>query len=278
MSVDGKTRLTGVIADPVEHSKSPPMHNANFRALGVNFEYVAMHVRPEDLQTAVDGLRALHFRGFNVSVPHKKTILPFLDRLDAFANDCGAVNTVVNGEGRLTGFNTDGPGAVQAAKEAKADLSRVVVVGAGGAGHAVSYAFAQTGSDVTIANRTFESAKDLAEKIGKKGFRAKAVRMDQLGKSIRDATFLAQTTTVGMRSDESVVPKEVLHPGLTVLDAVYAPLKTRFICDAQSRGCNTITGERMLLHQAALSNELWTGIKPDVPAMEKALYEALGKT
>ncbi|HLD75949.1 MAG TPA: shikimate dehydrogenase [Candidatus Norongarragalinales archaeon] len=275
MTLNGKTQLTGVVADPVEHSMSPPMHNANFASLGLNFAYVAMRVKPCDLKEAIEGLKALNFIGFNVSVPHKQAILPYLDRLDDFAQNCGAVNTVVLDDGSLAGSNTDGPGAVLAAKEAKADISEVVVVGAGGAGHAVAYAMAAEGSKVTLLNRTQESAKNLAEKIRKKGFDAKAAPWDQLGNVLKESTFLAQTTRVGMNENRSVVPAELLHKDLTVLDAVYSPLQTRLVQDAKKVGCLAITGERMLLHQAVLANEMWTGRKADVHAMEKALYDAL---
>lgn len=168
MNLSGRTRLLGVVGHPVGHSLSPRMHNASFAATGLDYVYVPLDVRPEVLPTAVNGLRALGFRGFNVTMPHKEAVLPLLDELDEAARASGAVNTVVVEERRLRGANTDGSGFVEACGETRVGFegAKVLVVGAGGAAAAIAVAFGGAGiGELHIANRSVEHAIELQNKL-----------------------------------------------------------------------------------------------------------------
>lgn len=273
--ITSKTKVIALIGDPVQHSLSPVMRNAAFEALGLDYVYVSLQVKKEDLKEAFGGMKALHFRGFNVTTPHKKAVCALLDEIDEFAEFCEAVNTVVIDDGMLKGSNTDGPGALDALKEAKADLGKVVVLGAGGAGRAIAYALAKDGAGVTILNRTVEKAEALAEKIRGAGFKAQAGGLDRMEEELKKATTVCNASKVGFESNESMVPKEMLRKELTVMDAVVEPRYTRLILDAKEKGCNIVPGEKMLLHQGKKSFELWTGTKAPVEVMQKAIEDAM---
>lgn len=273
--ITAKTQLVALIGHPVSHSLSPAMHNAGFAALRLDWAYVALPVKAESLPAAVAGLRALHFQGFNSTMPHKQALIHLVDELDPFARFCQAVNTVTIRNGKMHGYNTDGPGALQALQEAGADVSRCVILGAGAAGSAMALALAQAGSDVILLNRDVKKAESLAQKIAQGGASIDAGALDEAREHLADATAVCNATSVGMQSNESPIPQSALHSGLTVLDAVYAPRRTRLIQDAENAGCKTVTGERMLLHQGMIGFELWTGGKAPKAAMEKALQEGL---
>ncbi len=273
--ITSKTKVIALIGDPVQHSLSPVMRNAAFEALGLDYVYVSLQVRKEGLKAAVEGMKALGFRGFNVTMPHKKAVCALLDEIDESAEFCEAVNTVVIDEGRLTGSNTDGPGALDALKEARADLSKPVLLGAGGAGRAIAYALAKDGSDVVILNRSVDKAEALAKKIRDAGFRAKAGGLGGLEKHLKNATALCNATSVGFEKDESPVAAALLHEGLTVMDIVVEPRFTRLIRDAKAAGCTVVPGEKMLLHQGKKSFEAWTGEKAPLDVMRKAVESAI---
>lgn len=272
--ITAKTKLLAIIGDPVQHSLSPVMRNASFQALGLDYLYVALTVRKENLESAVRGMQALGFRGFNATMPHKKALCGLVDEIDEFAEFCQAVNTV-DIDGTLYGYNTDGPGTLDALKAEKADLSHCIVLGAGGAGRAIAYALAKDGSDVTILNRDAAKAQELADKLKQAGLKAKSGGLDQLQARIKDATTLCHVTPVGMHEHESVVPAKLLRPDLTVMDAVYKEKDTKLIADAKKAGCRTVPGMQMLLYQGRLSFERWTGRKAPMDVMEKALRDAI---
>lgn len=273
--INAKTQLVALIGDPVKHSLSPAMHNAAFSALKMNWAYVAAEVKTHDLPTAVAGLRALQFQGFNSTMPHKQALVQLVDQLDPFACFCQAVNTVTIRNGRLHGYNTDGPGALKALQEANADLSRAIVLGAGAAGSAMALALTQVSAQVTILNREARKAESLAQKIAENGAKIQAGCLDEAADHLANATVVCNATSVGMNTNESPIPKTALHSGLSVLDAVYAPRRTRLIQDAENVGAKTITGDQMLLQQGMIGFELWTGGKAPKKAMEKALESVL---
>ncbi|MBI2444804.1 shikimate dehydrogenase [Candidatus Micrarchaeota archaeon] len=272
-----KTRLVALIGDPVAHSLSPAIHNAGFAALGMDWAYVAATVKADELSDAVKGMQALGFEGFNSTMPHKTALVPLMDETDAFAEFCQAVNTVTLRGGRLHGYNTDGPGSLNALKAAKADVSNAVILGAGAAGRAMALALAEAGSKVTILNREAKKADGVAEKLKKSGHDATSGALGTAPRQIKNATVLCNATAVGMHSNETPVTKSALHKGLTVLDAVYAPRHTRLIQDAKAAGCSIVAGEDMLLHQAMIGFELWTGKKAPESAMRKAMEEGFRK-
>ncbi len=272
---NAKTQLIGIIGEDVTHSLSPIIHSAAFRTKKLNYAYLAFNVKKDNLKDTVNGLKCLGIRGFNVTAPFKQEIIPLLDELDETASACGAVNTVVSDNGRLKGFNTDGFGAISAAKEEQVDFSHCLILGAGGAASAIAYAFAKEGAEVCILNKTREKAVALANKLQELGLKVTGGGLESLGKEMKKATIVINASSVGFNSNESLVPKELLNKKTALMDVNYHPLETRLVHEAREIGCAVITGERMLLHQATRAFELWTGEKPDEMAMEKALYQNL---
>ncbi len=263
-------KVFGVIGYPVSHSLSPAMHNAALRALGISAVYGAFEVPPEDLPTAISGVRALGIGGLSVTVPHKETVMAYLDEVDPVAARIGAVNTVVNRGGRLFGTNTDWLGVKRSLEEAGLELSgkKAVVVGAGGAARAVIYALRELGAEVEIYNRTVEKAERLARDFGGRAY--------PLAEILRaSGEILIQTTSVGLRSWENPVPPEIFRNFRTAMDIVYVPLRTRFLSEAEAAGCQTIDGLRMLVHQGAEQFKLFTGKEPPTDLMYQAALEGL---
>lgn len=269
----------GVIGHPIGHSLSPRMHNAAFSASGLDYVYVPMDVKREDLPDAVRGLEALGFRGFNVTMPHKETIGPLLDELDEAARVSGAVNTVLVGDRGMRGMNTDGSGFLKACAEAGVDFGgrRVLVVGAGGAAAAICFAVLGEGvNELQITNRSPERAERLAGKLQGEypGTRILTVPFEAREGVAREAEVLINTTYLGMKDEDPLpVSAEVLKGREAVCDAVYsAGEETRIVSLARKAGARVVTGERMLLYQGAQAQETWTGVEPDVEAMSNAIF------
>ena len=211
--VSGKTRVCGIIGDPVAHSLSPFMHNAAFARAGLDYVYVGFPVKPESLAEAINGMRSLHIRGMNITMPHKIKVMPLLDEIDGEAERIGAVNTIVNDNGVLKGFNTDASGFLRALKENNVNpgMENVVVVGAGGAAHAISFALAESGASLTILNRTsgMARAKNLAARINgifQKETLALELNDANLAKVMRNAGILVNASSVGMVPDTDETP------------------------------------------------------------------------
>ena len=278
MDLSGRTRLLGVVGYPVGHSLSPRMHNASFAATGLDYVYVPLKVRPEDLPAAVNGLRALGFRGFNVTMPHKETILPLLDGLDEVATHTGAVNTVVVEEEGLRGTNTDGSGFVEACEEAGVsfDGAGVLLVGAGGAAASIAVAVLGEGArELRILNRSRWRAANLRERLwGTYPGTTISVHdaTDPKG-AARRADVIVNATYLGMKTEDPLpVPVGSLGLDAAVCDAVYIPGgETRLIRAARERGLLAVPGARMLLYQGAQAHRIWTGKEPDIRAMSDAL-------
>ena len=282
--VSSKTRVCGLIGGPVEHSVSPAMHNAAFNILGLDYIYLPFRVAKEQLAKAIDGVRALNIRGLNVTIPYKVAVIPLLDELEPLAEKIGAVNTIVNNNGILKGFNTDAGGFLQALRKSGFEPwgRKAVVLGAGGASRAVSFALAENGADIVILNRQLEMdwAVGLAGNISQFSSReVKALELndDNLKAVLRNADILINATSVGMSPDTGCTPvaKKLVRPGLVVFDAVYNPIKTRLLAEAEAAGARTISGVDMLVGQGALAFEMWTGLKPPVAEMRAAALKAL---
>jgi shikimate dehydrogenase len=276
--LSARTKLLGIIGYPVGHSLSPRMHNAAFAADGADYVYVAMDVVPDRLPTAVGGLAALGFVGFNVTMPHKKAILPLLDELDKTARLSGAVNTVVAGEEGLQGLNTDGSGFVEACGEAGVFLAgrRVLILGAGGAAAAIAVAVLGEGaSRLYIVNRTIGRAEELRAKLSEtaRGVEILVRPFDGVDKVAAEAEVLINATYLGMKKrDPLPLPAESLSAEKVVCDAVYlAGAETALIRRAREAGARTVSGERMLLYQGVQAQRIWTGREPNVKAMSDAL-------
>ena len=284
MPITGRTKIIGVIGDPVEHSCSPPMHNAALREMGMDYVYVPFHVKPAHLPAAVAGFKSLNVAGINVTLPHKRALLPLMDSVSREAELIGAVNTMVFKDGMVEGHNTDARGVVASLREGGVDSltgMKVVVLGAGGAAQAVVVGLALEGVErITLANRTMEKAVELAEDVsGKTGVPAEGISLydDRLQELISASDLLVSTITASM--DPSIplaIDPDCLHGGLTVCDVVYVPPETNLLKAAAERGAKTVGGMGMLVHQGAISFELWTGRQPSVGTMRRALAEALG--
>ena len=283
MEIRGHTKIVGVIGDPVEHSCSPPMHNSAFREMGMDYVYVPFWVRSGQLPAAVEGFKALNVVGINITLPHKKAALPLMDSVSQEAELIGAVNTMVFKDGMVEGHNTDARGFVESLRDEGIDSvsgMKVVVLGAGGGAQAIVVGLALAGvSRITIANRTPEKAINLAKTISEKtAIPIKGISLydERLSEYIFKSDLLVSTISAGMDTNiPLVIDPDWLHKDLIVCDIVYTPPETNLLKAAAERGLKSVGGMGMLVHQGAISFQLWTGKRPSVRTMRRALTEAL---
>ena len=270
MPITGATRLAALLGSPVEHSQSPFIHNTAFQQLQLPFTYLAFDVPPENLKEAVEGLKALKAIGFNLTMPHKETVIPLLDELSQEAAIIGAVNTVkVEGE-RLTGHNTDGKGFLLSLHDVgfSAVGKKAVIAGSGGAARSVALALAQEKVDqLVLLNRSLHRAEEIAlmlrEATPKIKVTVAELNQENMKAELKDAALLVNSTPLGMdeNSNESIVADaSILKPPLLVYDLLYHPPRTHLMKQAEAQGCTTLNGLSMLLWQAALAFEIWTGV------------------
>jgi shikimate dehydrogenase len=244
------------------------MHNAGYLALGLDWHYVPFEVN--DLAGALSGMRALGIRGFGVSMPFKLSIMPLLDALDPLAERIGAVNTVINDNGELSGHNTDWVGAARALEEVRPLAgARVLLLGAGGAARAIAFGLSEHGARLTIANRSDHKSAALAKEV------SAAHRPWKARNQLADFDVLLNGSSCGMTgvNEDSPVDAGALRQELVVMDIVYKPLQTQLLRDATTCGCVAVHGGRMLLHQAARQFELYTGRDAPLEAMDAAMRE-----
>ncbi|RKN79056.1 shikimate dehydrogenase [Paenibacillus ginsengarvi] len=273
------TVMHGVFGDPIKHSKSPIMHNRAFRELGLNAAYAAFHIKPGRLKDAVAGIRAMQFRGVNVTIPHKLEVMDYLDEIHPDALAIGAVNTIVNDDGKLTGCNTDGIGYVRSLREEAGFHvagKKVLMLGAGGAARGVAYSLAKEGAAaVYIANRTVSKAEQLAESI-RPFTKSEGMGYEAIEDIRGDIDLIVHNTEVGMHPNvnEVLIDTSWFHEGLTVSDIVYNPLVTRLLREAEERGARTHGGLGMFIYQGAYAFEYWTGREAPVQAMREAVLAA----
>ena len=280
MKVTGKTCVYGIFGYPVKHSLSPLMQNAAFREAGVDAVYVPFEVEPENLKEAVDGVRALGIKGLNVTVPHKERIVEHLDYLSEEAELLGAVNTVKNENGELTGYNTDAEGFLRSLIEEGVELEgkKALMFGAGGAARAVGYALLKGGvSFLYIVNRNFQRAREVGELLGKRGnvlvFPLKESTVETL---LKEVDLIVNTTSVGMKpEDPHLFDYSKIPERIAVVDIIYNPPETPLLKAAKERGCKTVNGLGMLVHQGAVAFEIWTGKKAPVETMREVLEREL---
>ena len=284
MVISGKTRVCGVIGDPIEHTLSPIMHNAAFKALKLDFAFLAFKVKAADVEKAVSGMRALGIHGLNVTMPHKSAVINYLDEVDQAAKAIGSVNTILNKDGRLFGFNTDGVGALQALRENGVEPrgKKVLLLGAGGAARAIAYTLAREADELVILNRTAKQAAELANLL-KQTFDRKVVAdtlsSNAIKDTLHDSDVLINATSVGMKPNANQTPVafEWLRPDLAVMDIVYNPVETKLAKDAKAAGAKVVSGFEMLIYQGAASFEIWTGHSAPVEVMRHAAFNHLLK-
>ena len=275
----------GIIGYPIGHSMSPVFQQAALDACGVDAQYVAYQVAPDEVEEFVNGLRPPGIMGINVTVPHKLAVMPFLDEIDDWATEAGAVNTIVNREGRLTGHNTDGYGFLRALREGagfEPAGRRTLILGAGGAARGVVLALAREGvGEFTIANRTHERAENLAELALNRGVTARAIPLSgaDLAEAAAHAELIVNCTTIGMTHGpaeaESPLPGGAIPSTALVYDLVYNPLETPLIREAAQVGLATLGGIEMLVYQGAASFEMWLERPAPVPVMMEAAIRAM---
>ena len=286
MNISGKTKVCGLIGDPVEHSLSPCFQNAAFQNRGLDFIYVVFKVETGRLKTAIAGMRSLGIFGLNVTMPHKIDIIQYLDELDETAKSIGSVNTILNKKGKLVGSTTDGKGALEALKYTGVELpgKKVVILGAGGASRSVSFTLAKEVKELVILNRTFKKAEELIKELSTTQAVNAFVKAGELThqnaqQELRDANILINATSIGMRPQDSLMPVDssFLRSDLVVFDLVYEPLETRLLKEAKKKGATTIDGLTMLVFQGAISFETWTGVKAPVEVMMEAAAEEISQ-
>jgi shikimate dehydrogenase len=271
--ITAATHVAGVIGSPVRHSLSPALHNAAFEAAGADWVYAAFEVAPGHAANAIAAMRTLGLGGLSVTMPHKEAIAAAVDELDPTAAALRSVNTIVAlPNGRLRGYSTDGDGFVASIREAGADPAgrRVAVLGAGGAGRAVVEALRRAGAaEIVIINRSDERAEAAALLARGRG------RVGHAG-DVRECDIVVNATPVGMGTTQLPLDIALLHAGQVVVDLVYHPLETSFLAHAKANGARVIDGLGMLVHQAALQQELWLGTLADTRVMRAAALRQLG--
>jgi len=277
--LDSKTKLLGLIGHPVEHSLSPIMHNEALKDKNLNYIYLAFDVSDENLKYVVDGAKSLGIKGFNVTIPYKVDIMKYLDKIDKEAELIGAVNTVKIENDIAIGYNTDGLGARMSLEEeiGKVEDKNILIIGAGGASRAVAFELAKN-NNITIINRTVEKARALSEEISEK--LNKTICYNNLNIDIKEFDIIIHTTPIGMYPNintQPLIDTKDINENMVVMDLIYNPKETVLLKEAKKQGAKTINGLGMLVYQGAISFEIWTGIKPDVRIMKRALMEVLNQ-
>ena len=280
--ITGKTKTLAVIGNPVSHSLSPVFQNAAIEAAGLDYIYTAFPVADGKLEAAINGMRAMEISGLNVTIPHKERVMKYLDSIDRDAEILGAVNTIVNKDGVLTGYNTDVKGFVGGMKEKGFEPKgkKTVLLGAGGAARAIIWGLIQEGvASITIGVRNVPKARPLVEYFSKY---MEITLLDwstaEFEAALEKTELLINATPLGMCPYVEAMPPvnwDKVPKGILAYDIIYTPAETLFLKTAREHGCETLNGEAMLVGQGAESLRLWTGIEPDTEVMKKALRQAL---
>lgn len=269
MKINSETIVCASLANPNRLAKSPQMHNAGFQALDLNYIYLAFEPEEKYLKDAISGIRGLGIRGVSVSKPFKEKVVAFLDEIDPIAQDIGAVNTILNKESKLIGYNSDWIGAVHAIEQkVPVKNKKIIIVGAGGAGKAIVYGMKHSGGIVSIYNRSIKRAKELAER-----FDVEFGGLLEDLSNIKDYDILINATSVGSFPEpkDSVIPDSILHQGKVVMDVVFNPWNTLLLEKAERKNCQIINGLKMLLFQGAFQFKLFTGYDAPLKEMEAGL-------
>ena len=265
--IDSNTQLYCILGNPVRHSKSPTIHNFCFQRHKINAVYLAFEI--DEISKGVKALKTLNIQGASITIPFKESIMDYLDWIDDDALNIGAVNTVKNKNGKLFGYNTDHKAAIIPLKPLGIMDKKVCIIGAGGAAHAIAYGIHKEKGDLVIINRNKQRGEKLALK-----YHADIILQDDSDK-IRsiNADIIINTTPIGMTPDIEGLsfPSNFLDPKMVVMDIVYTPIKTKLLSEAQKKGCKTIDGLSMFMHQGVAQFKLWTGITPDIKLLHQEI-------
>lgn len=267
-----KVQVCLVMGFPIKNSKSQVMQTAGFKALGIEnqFVYLPSEVKPANLKTAVEAIRDLGVKGVSVTMPYKEEVIKYIDALDDDAEEIGAVNTIVNEEGVLTGYNTDWIGAITALeKRSRLEGKRAAVLGAGGAARAIVFGLLRKNAEVKVFNRSLEKGREFS-----KEFDVEFAGMEDI-KEISEYDIIINATSVGMGEEKSPIDKNLINENHLVFDIVYSPVETQLIKDARSAGAVVIYGYEMLLYQGVEQFKMFTGFEAPVREMERGLIESL---
>ena len=279
MSTDFKTYC--IIGDPIDHSLSPAIHNAAFTTLGLNCSYIAFRVQEGQLKNSMDSLRAINIGGFNVTMPHKVTVLNYVDRSDKIAEMVGAANTVNNEGGKFHAYNTDVVGFIEPLRQRKIDLNgfEVLILGAGGAARAVAVALSQEKgvSKINIFNRDIDRSGSLANIINKSGIEIGIISQNDVQQIAFRSNLIINTTPLGMKNEQSLIKTSSISKESIVYDIVYKPIETNLLENAKTAGAQVIYGYEMLLEQAIASFKIWFKIDPPIESMKKVLFGMFGE-
>jgi shikimate dehydrogenase len=273
MDVSGKTKITGIFGYPIEHTLSPAMHNTAFKSLGLDYCYVPFKVLSAHLPDAVKAIRSLDLHGVNITVPHKEKVIPLLDKVNEEASFIGAVNTIVNTDGILTGYNTDGRGFMSSLAEEglSIDGKDIVILGTGGACRAVSYYLSERASKLSLFDIDRNKAGNLVADLQKiRDNVSLLVNIKDIGKP----DIIINATPLGLKPDDPLpLDPDLITPEMIVCDLIYK--KTGLLEEADRKGAKNINGSGMLLWQGVLAFELWTGVKPPVDLMRNVLLSGI---
>jgi shikimate dehydrogenase len=285
MNSSSELKVVAIYGFPISHSLSRVMQNSGFEKLGLDYTYIAFKVEPADLEDAVTALKALNFKGANITVPHKEEVLDYLDEVTENAFLIGAVNVIENARGRLIGYNTDCIGFIKALKEAgisDINKTKALIIGAGGASKAACVGLLREKvKHLVVANRTERKAQLLRDNFKKRFTKAKIsicpMKKEDLKKEFESADLLVNTTSVGMKNDSLDLPLESLKKGALVYDMIYNPPKTRLLKKAEKLGYKIENGLNMLLYQGTEAFKIWTKEKAPTDIMKEALFKAVSK-
>ena len=263
-----------VIGDPIEHSLSPTIHNAAYRELQLECTYIAYRVIQGDLVTGIESLKKIKIAGFNVTIPHKIEMMRYLDNVDENCKKIGAVNTVLNDDGILRGFNTDMDGFLEPIKRKEINIknSRILLLGAGGAARAIVAGFQKENArDITIINRTKSKGEELVKFSNELGLNAVSKTIEEMDELDSNFDFIVNASSLGLKDEKNIIPEKFLNEQTTVYDIVYKPVKTDFINKAKEKNCKIIFGYEMLLGQAIRSFEIWLDRKAPYDVMKRSI-------
>ena len=263
-----------VIGDPIDHSLSPTIHNAAYRELDLECTYIAYRVLQGDLATGIESLKKIKIAGFNITIPHKIEMMRYLDNVDITCEKIGAVNTVLNDDGILRGFNTDMDGFLEPIKRKEIPIkdSKILLLGAGGASRAIVAGFQKEGArDITIVNRTKENGEKLAEFSKQIGLNSRSIYIEEINVLDSKFDFIVNASSLGLNGEENIIPNKLMDEQTTVYDIVYKPLRTDLINSAKEKNCKIIYGYEMLLGQAIRSFEIWLDQKAPYEAMKRSI-------